>query len=685
MAIATWRLVRATVKFLPFIIAFARDRNRYILFGGSRKVTPERRTRRARKLKNTLISLGPTYIKLGQLLSTRPDVVPQEYIDELLELQDDVPPAPYPEIQKILEEEVGHPDSVYTAFERTAISGASLGQVHVGYYQGEKVAVKIRRPGVEELVSADLRVLNFFLPWTQRAARLMGESAHAESLGGLAEDFERRINQEMNYHREAEMLNEIKDNFRGDDRVVIPATYDEVCTERVLTMEYHGGIKINDVDKLERMGHDRERIAKNLEKIYLKMSLIDGVFHGDPHPGNLAVNEDEQIVIYDFGMSGRLSPSLQETFLDFYRAAADHDAEGVIDAMIEMGTLDRDVDRELMVDVIDVAIRDLSGEEVDELRIQQLMEEIEDTVYEYPLTIPSYISLGLRVSTIVEGVCIELDPEFDFLEVAREFFIEEGYVQKEVRGRAVQAFQDLEDTVNAIANAPAKLEGALDKFQRDDVEVVVEVEDSARHLRGMGRGISYALVGGSSIVGATVLTVSESPYTPYLFIFGLLMLYLSRRSFRDRRGAIGPKTYATRHQAEKLQEGSWRDREEESQERKKRRQEEAKQKRSQGGIVRPPQYRQAREREARRRTSRKPETRGREPSGAEDQREEQRRRRKGGRRPRRRGESQPSGEGEDGGKDSDEGDDGGARRGPRPPGRDRRTPDPERRGREEED
>ncbi len=568
MARAYWRLVRAFLKFLPFVVAFARDRNRFLVFGGGRKVSPERRRKRARKLKDTLIALGPTYIKLGQLLSTRPDVVPQEYIDELMELQDDVPPAPYPEIQRIIEEDLGHPDEVFDSFDRTAISGASLGQVHVAYYRGHKVAVKVRRPGVEDLVLADLRVMNFFLPMVQKAARLMGENAHADSLGGVAEDFERRINQEMNYYREAEMLNEIRDNFEGDDRVLIPGTFDEVCTERVLTMEYHGGIKINDVDTLERMGHDRERIARNLEKIYLQMSLIDGVYHGDPHPGNLAVDEEGRIVIYDFGMSGRLSPSLQETFVEFYRAAADHDAEGVIDAMIEMGTLDRDVDRDIMVDVIDVAIRDLSGEEVDDLRIEQLMEEIDDTVYEYPLTIPSHISLGLRVSTIVEGVCIELDPEFDFLEVAREFFIEEGYVQKEIRGRMAQALEDFEDTMTAIARTPSKLERGLEKFQRDDVEVVVDVEDSAKHLRSMGKGISYALAGGSAIVGATVLTNTLAGLAPYLFVFGLLLLYMSRRSFRDRRGALGPKTYATRHQAEKMQDGHWEDRREESEERR---------------------------------------------------------------------------------------------------------------------
>ncbi|MDY6780907.1 MAG: AarF/ABC1/UbiB kinase family protein, partial [Halobacteria archaeon] len=263
-----------------------------------------------------------------------------------------------------------------------------------------------------------------------------------------------------------------------------------------------------------------------------------------------------QIVIYDFGMSGRISPSLQQSFIDFYLAAANRDPDGVIDAMIEMGTLDRDVDRDIMRDVIEIAIQDLSGEDVDDLRIQQLIDEVEETVYEYPLRIPSYVALGLRVSTIVEGVCVELDPEFDFLAVAREFFIEEGYVQKQVRGRMAQAWEDMKDTVASIARTPSKFETGLDKLGRDDIEVVVDVEDSKEHIEKLGKRISYAIVGASAVIGSTILTMSSraAEYALPMFGFGLLILYLVRRSFKKEKKVMGPKTYATRHQAEKMQE-----------------------------------------------------------------------------------------------------------------------------------
>ncbi len=550
MVWAYWRLVKALFLFLPLAFTYARDRNRWLLFGRSRDVTPKRQRKRARKLKDTLIALGPTYIKLGQVLSTRPDILPRAYIDELTELQDDVPPAPYEEVKGIIEEEIGHPDEVFDTFERDALSGASLGQVHVAYYKGDKVAVKARRPGVESLVRADLRVLNICLPVVRRVARLMGEEPHADSLEGLADDFERRIKQEMNYRRERSMLEEIRGNFEGDDRVRIPRSYPEISTEGVLVLEYVEGIKINDVRRLERYGHDTKEIAKNLEKTYLKMTLVDGVFHGDPHPGNLAVNADGQIVLYDFGMSGRLSPSLQDTLVDFYLAASKGDAEAVVDAMMEMGTLDRDVDRDLIVEVVEVAIEDYSGGDVDEIRIQQLMNEIEETIYEYPLRIPSYIALGLRVSTIVEGVCLELDPEFDFLGVAREFFIEEGYVQEAARGQVVDAWEEIREAFSSAVRTPAKFERSLDKLGRDDIEVVVDVEDSRDHIEKLGKRLSYALVASAAIVGAAVLSLGETGFAPYLFGFAVIVLYLLRRSFKKKDRIRGPRYYATRHERE---------------------------------------------------------------------------------------------------------------------------------------
>lgn len=547
-------MVRALVGFLPLVLTYLRDRNRYLLFGRSRRVTPDVRRRRAERLRQTLVSLGPTYIKLGQLLSARPDVVPQEYIDELIRLQDDVPPAPYSEAAEVVREELGDPAVVFDEFREDAISGASLGQVHEARYQGERVAVKVRRPGVEGLVNADVGAIRLVLP----LLKWFLDEGHAESLEGLVDDFEVRVNQEMDYVREAGVLNEVRANFRGDDRVVIPASVDEVSTDRVLVLRYVEGTKITRVDELRRRGFDTSRIARDLEKIYLRMVMVDGVFHGDPHPGNLAVDREGRIVLYDFGMSGRVSPSLRRSFVELYVAAARRDAEGVVDAMVELGTLDPDVDRDLMVRVIEVTIQDLTGERVDELRVQRLLEEIEETVYEYPLRIPSYVALGLRVSTIVEGICLQLDPEFDFLGVAREFFVEEGYIEEAFRDRAREFAGELGDTAAAVYRTPVKLEGALDTIDRGEVEVVADLRDSRDYIERLGKRISYAVLGGSAVIGGSILATSSPVYAVPVFLFGVVMVYLLARSFRSPVGLQAPTYYSSRYDEEVVGGGGWR-------------------------------------------------------------------------------------------------------------------------------
>jgi len=228
-----------------------------------------------------LLTLGPTFIKLGQILSTRPDVLPAEYIEALSELQDDVPPAPWAESEAVIEEELGPVDEVFDEFDREPISGASLGQVYVAEYDGQTVAVKVRRPGIQELVNADLRVIKWSLPLL---VRFVGQG-QAFSLENLAEEFDKTINQEMDYSRERRVLGQIKENFADNDRVVIPEPIHRVSTGRVLSMEYIPGTKISDVQALEEAGIDRTELATTLQRIYLQMIAEDGVFHADPHPG----------------------------------------------------------------------------------------------------------------------------------------------------------------------------------------------------------------------------------------------------------------------------------------------------------------------------------------------------------------------------------------------------------------
>ncbi|MFB6165947.1 MAG: ABC1 kinase family protein, partial [Haloarculaceae archaeon] len=363
-------------QFLPLLLAYARDRHRFVLFGRSRDVTPAQRRRRAATLLSTLLTLGPTFIKLGQLLSTRPDVLPPEYIDEFATLQDEVPPAPWPEARAVLEDELGPVAENFEAFDTDSISGASLGQVYYAETEDGPVAVKVRRPGVEDLVVADLQVIRWSLP----IIMYFVDETRSFSLETLAEEFSRTIRQEMDYEREARMLGEIRANFEGDAKIQIPEVDETRSTGRVLTMEYVEGTKISNVRELDARGIDRTVVAERLTRAYFQMIVDDGVFHADPHPGNLAVADDGTLVFYDFGMSGYVDAFIQEQIVEFYVAVADQDTDAILDTLVEMGTLSPEADRETMGEVMELAIADARGEDIEQYRVQQIVQQVEDTI-----------------------------------------------------------------------------------------------------------------------------------------------------------------------------------------------------------------------------------------------------------------------------------------------------------------
>jgi predicted unusual protein kinase regulating ubiquinone biosynthesis (AarF/ABC1/UbiB family) len=530
---AYWRFLLVVYQFFPLIVAYARDRRRFVLFGGSRQVDAATRTKRAQILLDSLLTLGPTFIKLGQLLSTRPDVLPPEYLEVLSSLQDDVPPAPWTEARQVLAEELGPPEDVFDDFDTEAISGASLGQVYVATYEGRRVAVKVRRPEIEELVEADLRVIRWSLPIVMAVIN----ETRAFSLENLADEFAKTIREEMDYSREKAMLEEIRQNFSDNDTIVIPETVDEVSSARVLTMEYTPGTKINDLQALEAMGVDRYEIARELERIYLQMVIDDGVFHADPHPGNLAITEDGEIIFYDFGMSGRVEPFIQDKIVEFYIAVANQDIDGILDSLIEMGTLSPEADRDVMGDVMELAIADARGEDIEQYRVQQVIGQVEDTIYEFPLRLPPNLALVLRVVTVVEGVCVTLDPDFDFISVATEYLTEQGYREESIQRFIEATGEQFQDTGRSLVRVPPKLERFLDRAERDSLTVNVRLEDRNDVLTRLARRIVYGVLSSVGVLAVALLYAFEG-IEPALVAVGFTVpvVFLLARSFRSRKG-----------------------------------------------------------------------------------------------------------------------------------------------------
>ena len=527
------RFLTVTRQFLPLLLAYARDRNRFLLFGRSRTVSSEERRRRAATLLDSLLTLGPTFIKLGQLLSTRPDILPPEYIDEFTKLQDEVPPADWAEAEQVVEAELGAVEDVFTTFDTDSISGASLGQVYYAETEAGPVAVKIRRPGVEALVEADLRVIRWSLPLVMR---FVGQ-ARSFSLETLADEFAKTIRQEMDYEREARMLREIRENFSDDPRVRIPTVDDEHSTGRVLTMEYVEGTKISSVSELDQLGVDRTQIAETLQRVYLQMIVEDGVFHADPHPGNLAVQEDGTLVFYDFGMSGYVEPYVQDRIIDFYVAVANQDTDAILDALVEMGTLSPEADREVMGEVMELAIADARGEDLEQYRVQQIIQQVEDTIYEFPLRLPSNLALVLRVATVVEGVCVTLDPEFDFISVATDYLRDQGYLEAGIRQFLEDRADELNQAAQSTIRTPPKLEQTLDRIERDDLRVNADIEDSDGLLQTLAKRLVYGMVLSAGIVSTAVLYAFSTVESAGVAAGGtVLVAGLLYWSFRDKSG-----------------------------------------------------------------------------------------------------------------------------------------------------
>jgi predicted unusual protein kinase regulating ubiquinone biosynthesis (AarF/ABC1/UbiB family) len=528
-----WRFLVVVRQFFPLIVAYTRDRNRFIFFGGSRQVTPEQRRERAAILLDTLLTLGPTFIKLGQLLSTRPDILPPEYINEFSKLQDRVPPADWSEARTVVEEELGPVDEAFVDFDTEAISGASLGQVYTAKIDGQPVAVKIRRPGVESLVEADLRVIRWSLPILMRFV----DEARSFSLETLADEFAKTIREEMDYEREARMLTEIKGNFADDDSIRIPAVIDSHSTGRVLTMEYVPGTKINDVSELESKQLDRSQLAETLQRAYMKMIIEDGVYHADPHPGNLAVKDDGTLIFYDFGMSGYVDPFVQDRIIDFYAAVASQDIDAILDTLVEMGTLSPEADRQVMSDVMELAIADARGEQIEQYRVQQIIQQVEDTIYEFPLRLPSNLALVLRVATVVEGVCVTLDPEFDFISVATDYLRENGYIQAGVREFVEDRATEVRDAAESAVRVPPKLEDTLDRIEREDFLVNADIEDSDHLLDRLAARLVLGMTVSAGILSTSVLYAFATPTATAVAGVGTLAVtFLLYRSFRKRRG-----------------------------------------------------------------------------------------------------------------------------------------------------
>ncbi len=398
--------------------------------------------RQAVRLRNRLIRLGPTFIKMGQMLATRADLLPLEYVQELSALQDNVPPFSDSQAMAVIEMETGRPiGEMFSDIGSKPIASASLGQVYAAsLFSGERVAVKVQRPNLESIVAQDIEALT----WLGRLAdRFPGLFPGAEWLGAINE-FDRVIHEEMDYRREAENLERFKDNFREWKSIFVPRTFKEFSSKRVLVMEFVSGTRINDLPRLGASGHSARHLNELLYRAYFKQLLEDGFFHADPHPGNLLVMEDGRLAFLDFGMVGTLSAELQRQMIDVFFHLYSRNINALVDDLVGLGFLKPEADMVSFRTVVANVFARKLNLPLREVRIRDLTYDLAPIMYEYPITTPARFTFLIRAIMTLEGVSIVMNPDFVFFEVAGPYVRDFLFKRESARLRQM-AFDSLKD------------------------------------------------------------------------------------------------------------------------------------------------------------------------------------------------------------------------------------------------
>ena len=410
------RLVLIVYRLLPLALAFRRDFRRWIFFGAPARRTASDHQRRADTLVATLAALGPTFVKMAQIFAGRADLLAPVYAKALTTLTDQVPSVPVEEVERIIFEEYGAPaDELFERFDRVPLAAASLGQVHRARYDGEEVVVKVLRPGVEQLVSADVRAAKKIVGAVER----WWPNQHVIGTRMVIDEFAVRVFEEMDFRMEAAHAAAIGANFAGSPRVWIPRVYTPMVRQRALVLEYCPGQRVDRLDAWVAEGRVRpDHLVREVMELYARMMLVHGLFHADPHPGNMHVAADGRIILLDFGMVVRVPLELRRELVAAIFAAIRKDPDALAQSFHLLGLVatgaDPAVIRHLAVTLLSVAnLRTTTRE-----RVELLANEVLAELYDWPIVMPSQLVYFARTASLIEGLGTHYDSHFNALAFA---------------------------------------------------------------------------------------------------------------------------------------------------------------------------------------------------------------------------------------------------------------------------
>lgn len=481
------------------------------------------RHRRAQWLVGTLLDLGPTFIKLGQALSTRADLLPLEYVQALGQLQDKVPPFNSDIAIATIETELGASVyHLYREFDSIPLAAASLGQVHRAKLQtGEEVVVKVQRPGLEKLFQMDFKILrqmirfcDRFLPWTRQY-----------NLEEIYLEFAQILQNEIDYIQEALNADRFRYNFRDHSRILVPRVYPKHTTRRVMTMDYLPGIKISDRQSLEACGIDVREVNQLGICCYLKQLLQDGFFQADPHPGNMAVSPDGGLIFYDFGMMAEVSPINKDQMVKTFFAVLRKDTDQVVETLIDMELIEPLADMTPVRRVTQFLLEKFTEKPVELQEFGEMRSELYALYEQQPFRLPAKMTFVLKALTTLDGVARSLDPQYNLLACAKPFVrnlaVEQG------QGRAMgelarQARDYLMYKIRQPSGAELFMRQLDDRLEQRDANLRTQYLDNARKIEALQltiRTLTYVcLTGFTLLIGAVLLIGTYTTWAVGVFV-----------------------------------------------------------------------------------------------------------------------------------------------------------------------
>lgn len=501
-----------------------------------------RRRKTASWLRESVLQLGPTFIKLGQLSSTRSDLFPREFVDELAKLQDKVPAFSPQKARGFIESELGAPiNELFKEFEDRPIAAASLGQVHRAIlHNGEKVVIKVQRPGLKKLFDIDLQNLKLIAEYFQRSETFGGPT---RDWIGIYEECATILYQEIDYINEGKNADRFRRDFRNIKWVRVPLVYWDYTAMKVLTLEYVPGIKINQVDTLTSRGYDRLRISSRAIEAYLIQILKTGFFHADPHPGNLAIDVDESIIYYDFGMMGEIKSFTRERLLELFYSVYEKDAKKVIQCLIDLGALQPTGDLSAVRRSVQFFLDNLLKQSPDqEQTLSAIGEDLFAIAQDQPFRFPSTFTFVIRAFSTLEGIGYTLTPDFSFVKIAAPYAQELLDIRQrqptgpQLVGQIAKQANDVRTNSMSMPLRVQRIEEFVKQVEAGDLKLrvrVLESERAARKATVLQMATMYTVLGGTFLnIGVNLTSQGNQTFANGSFVGAGILFILFLRSMQ---------------------------------------------------------------------------------------------------------------------------------------------------------